>query len=139
MVLNKIDVPEARELAEFVRPDLEAAGYRVFEVSTATHEGLPELRYALAEVVAADRARPTPAGGASGSSCGRRRSTTTQFTVEPDPEEPAVSSCAGPGPERWVRQTDFTNDEAVGYLADRLARLGVEERWPSWAPTPARR
>jgi len=26
-----------------------------------------------------------------------------------------------------VRQTDFTNDEAVGYLADRLARLGVEE------------
>ena len=30
-------------------------------------------------------------------------------------------------PERWVRQTDFTNDEAVGYLADRLARLGVEE------------
>ena len=33
----------------------------------------------------------------------------------------------GEKPERWVRQTDFTNDEAVGYLADRLARLGVEE------------
>ena len=30
-------------------------------------------------------------------------------------------------PERWVRQTDFANDEAVGYLADRLARLGVED------------
>jgi len=27
-----------------------------------------------------------------------------------------------------VRQTDFSNDEAVGYLADRLARLGVEDR-----------
>jgi GTP-binding protein len=27
-----------------------------------------------------------------------------------------------------VRQTDFSNDEAVGYLADRLARLGVEEQ-----------
>ena len=26
-----------------------------------------------------------------------------------------------------MRQTDFTNDEAVGYLADRLNRLGVEE------------
>jgi GTP-binding protein len=26
-----------------------------------------------------------------------------------------------------VRQTDFTNDEAVGYLADRLSRLGVEK------------
>ncbi|MGV0802356.1 Obg family GTPase CgtA, partial [Mycolicibacterium elephantis] len=30
-------------------------------------------------------------------------------------------------PERWVTQTNFDNDEAVGYLADRLARLGVEE------------
>ena len=33
----------------------------------------------------------------------------------------------GEKPQRWVRQTDFSNDEAVGYLADRLARLGVEE------------
>jgi GTP-binding protein len=32
----------------------------------------------------------------------------------------------GRQPERWVAQTDFTNDEAVGYLADRLARLGIE-------------
>ena len=27
-----------------------------------------------------------------------------------------------------MRQTDFTNDEAVGFLADRLNRLGVEEQ-----------
>jgi GTP-binding protein len=33
----------------------------------------------------------------------------------------------GERPYRWVRQTDFSNDEAVGYLADRLGRLGVEE------------
>ena len=33
----------------------------------------------------------------------------------------------GEKPQRWVRQTDFSNDEAIGYLADRLARLGVEE------------
>ncbi len=33
----------------------------------------------------------------------------------------------GAKPTRWVRQTDFSNDEAVGYLADRLARLGVED------------
>jgi Obg family GTPase CgtA-like protein len=33
----------------------------------------------------------------------------------------------GEKPERWVRQTDFSNDEAVGYLSDRLARLGVED------------
>ena len=33
----------------------------------------------------------------------------------------------GARPERWIRQTNFDNDEAVGYLGDRLARLGVEE------------
>ena len=34
----------------------------------------------------------------------------------------------GTKPERWVRQTDFANDEAVGFLADRLAKLGVEKK-----------
>ena len=33
----------------------------------------------------------------------------------------------GEKPQRWVEQTDFGNDEAVGYLADRLNRLGVED------------
>ncbi|MCA1824913.1 MAG: Obg family GTPase CgtA, partial [Frankia sp.] len=33
----------------------------------------------------------------------------------------------GERPERWVRMTNFDNDEAVGYLADRLARLGIED------------
>jgi len=33
----------------------------------------------------------------------------------------------GEKPERWVEQTDFTNDEAVGYLADRLQKIGIED------------
>src|SRR5699024_12734100 len=33
----------------------------------------------------------------------------------------------GDKPERWVAQTNFNNDEAVGYLADRLERLGLEK------------
>ena len=45
------------------------------------------------------------------------------FTVE---EEDGRYVVRGARPERWIRQTDFTNDEAVGYLADRLNRLGVE-------------
>ena len=40
IVLNKVDVPEAKELAEFVRPEFERMGLRVFEVSTASHAGL---------------------------------------------------------------------------------------------------
>ena len=34
----------------------------------------------------------------------------------------------GGKPERWVAQTDFANDEAVGFLADRLARIGIEAK-----------
>ena len=34
----------------------------------------------------------------------------------------------GVKPERWIRQTDFSNEEAVGFLADRLNRLGVEAK-----------
>jgi len=135
VVLNKIDVPQARELAELVTPDLEAAGYRVFPVSTATHEGLRELTFALAEVVREDReSRAEPV---------RPRVVLrpkavddTGFTVQPDPDEPDGFVVTGSRPERWVRQTDFTNDEAIGYLADRLARLGVEEVLAKLGATP---
>ena len=124
VVLNKIDVPDARDLAEIVRPDLDARGWPVFEVSAATHEGLRPLVFALAEQVAAHRAaappaeptrivlRPTPVDDAG-------------FTIEAQPDGAFV--VRGLRPERWVRQTNFDNDEAVGYLADRLARLGVEQ------------
>jgi GTP-binding protein len=47
------------------------------------------------------------------------------FTVAAQPDGSFV--VAGAKPRRWVLQTDFDNDEAVGYLADRLARLGVED------------
>ena len=43
------------------------------------------------------------------------------------PTEGSVYQVRGDKPERWVRQTDFSNDEAVGYLADRLAAAGVED------------
>ncbi|GAB3298780.1 GTPase ObgE [Parasphingorhabdus pacifica] len=125
VVLNKMDVPEARELAEMVRPDVEARGWPVFEISTATHEGLRELGFALAETVENHRAElPEPEAARvvvrPGAVGGR-----AEFTIEEDPEGGFI--VRGDKPERWVRQTQFDNDEAVGYLGDRLARLGVEE------------
>jgi GTPase len=125
VALNKVDVHEGRELADLVRPELEGRGLQVFEVSAVSHQGLRELNFALAEAVEADRAaralpespriviRPRAVDDAG-------------FTVEPDPGEPGGFVVRGAKPERWVRQTAFDNDEAVGYLADRLARLGVE-------------
>ncbi|SNR59057.1 GTP-binding protein [Haloechinothrix alba] len=126
IVLNKVDVPDAAELAELVRPDLVARGYDVYEVSTATRQGLRELSFALGRQVEQDRAQQPPAEP--------KRVTLrpkpvddTGFTVERDPHDPEGFVVRGRRPERWIAQTDFDNDEAVGYLADRLARLGVEQ------------
>ncbi|MCV7054111.1 GTPase ObgE [Mycolicibacterium gilvum] len=125
VVLNKIDVPEARELADFVREDVETRfGWPVFEISTVAREGLRPLIFALWDIVAAYRAaqpaavprrpviRPIPVDE-------------TAFSVVPDGQGGFVVK--GTRPQRWVAQTNFDNDEAVGYLGDRLARLGVED------------
>jgi len=128
VVLNKIDVPEARDLAELVRPELEARGLRVFEVSTASHEGLRPLTFALAQLVETAR-REAPAPEPTRVVLRPRAVDDAGFTVTRREAGGEVwFQVRGEKPERWVRQTDFNNDEAVGYLADRLARLGVEER-----------
>ena len=129
VVLNKIDIPDGRELAEICRPELEELGWPVFEVSAVTHEGLKPLSFALAELVekqrallpAAETVRPVIRPRAVGS-----RDEVTVKRVQYAGE--TVYQVRGDKPERWVRQTDFANDEAVGYLADRLAAAGVEDR-----------
>ncbi|MEV0599784.1 GTPase ObgE [Streptomyces sp. NPDC050315] len=124
VVLNKIDIPDGKDLADMIRPDLEARGYRVFEVSAVAHMGLKELSYALAETVAQARAA-RPAQEATRVVIRPQAVNDTGFTVTPEGEN--LFRVRGDKPERWVRQTDFNNDEAVGYLADRLNRLGVED------------
>ncbi|MGW5052259.1 GTPase ObgE [Actinokineospora sp. NPDC004072] len=126
VVLNKIDIPEGRELAELVRPEIEARGLPVYEVSTATREGLRELTFALARVVEADRSA-RPIVEPTRIVLRPKAVDDTGFTIEPDPAEEGAFTVRGERPERWVRQTNFDNAEAIGYLADRLARLGVEE------------
>jgi GTP-binding protein len=125
-VLNKIDVPDARELVDLVRASLEARGLQVFAVSAATGEGLTELGYALAAAVERHRASLPPPEPAR-VTVRPRAVDDSGFTVERDPEDPDAFVVRGVKPERWVRQTDFTNDEAVGFLGDRLNRLGVED------------
>jgi GTPase len=124
IALNKIDVPAARERADQVRPEFEARGYPVYEISAATGEGLRQLGYAMAGLVAADRAaRPAEQPA-------ERVRVTVKAADEPGFEVVRIGDSflvRGEKPKRWVQQTDFSNDEAVGYLADRLARLGVEQ------------
>jgi GTP-binding protein len=127
VAINKIDVPDGRDLAELVRPELEARGLKVLLVSAATHEGLRELGFAMAQLVA--QARADLATDFVPRVVLRPKAVDEKgFVVQREETFEGVRyRVVGGRPTRWVRQTDFSNDEAVGYLADRLARAGVEE------------
>ena len=129
IALNKTDVPEGRDLADMIKPDLEARGYRVFEVSAVSRAGLRELSFALAELVEADRVVKAAAEAAKPRIVIRPRAVNEiDFVVRVEGGSYGdVFRVLGAKPERWVAQTDFSNDEAVGFLADRLAKLGVED------------
>ena len=127
VALNKSDGPDARDLVDLVRDDVQQRfGWPVYAISTASRTGLRELTFALAAAVRAVRdtqavveptrvvLRPLAVDD-------------TGFTVEADRALDGGFIVRGARPERWIRQTAFDNDEAVGYLGDRLARLGVED------------
>ena len=93
-----------------------------------SHEGLKQLSVALAAIVEEERAKRPALEAARPvirpKAVGRSVEITVRKTRK-DGEE--VYQVRGDKPERWVRQTDFSNDEAVGYLADRLNAAGVED------------
>lgn len=136
VALNKIDVPEARDLADLVRPDLEARGFRVFDISTVSHEGLRPLTFALGEIVEKHRAETAVEVPAERVVI-RPRGSKKQFTIRVEGGSYGTYyRILGEKPVRWVQQTDFQNEEAVGYLADRLERLGVEDELFRAGATP---
>jgi GTP-binding protein len=133
VALNKVDVPDGREIADLVMEDLRARGLRVIPVSAASHAGLRELSFAMAELVVRRRAERPPAEATRILIRPPESSGGPEFTIVETAEPSGTRGrrgwrVRGHKPERWVRQTDFSNDEAVGFLADRLNRLGVEER-----------
>jgi GTP-binding protein len=123
VALNKVDVPAARERAAEAAQQLEARGLTVCQVSAATREGLRELAFAMGAAIAQVRQAQPP-------------SEPTRLVIRPAPVAGQNFEVVKAGdnrfiirgekPRRWIVQTDFSNDEAVGYLADRLARLGIE-------------
>ena len=123
VVLNKTDIPDGKDLADLVRTELEGRGLRVFEVSAVSHAGLKELGFALAEIVEQARAE-RPEVVQERVILRPRAVDEVPFTLSFEDEHYVVRSAKA---ERWIKQTDFQNDEAVGYLAERLYKLGVEQ------------
>jgi GTP-binding protein len=124
VALNKVDLPDGAAMADMVEDQLKARGYDVYKVSAATREGLQDLMYAMARLVQAERIaakaeertriilRPTAVDDSG-------------FSVQVNGD--GSFSVRGAKVYRWVLQTNFKNAEAIGYLADRLAQLGVEK------------
>lgn len=127
VALNKVDVPEARDLADLVRAEIEERGFRVFEISTVSHAGLRQLTFALGDIVAEHRATLAAAPPAPERVVIRPRGAKKEFTIRVDGgTQGTFYRVIGEKPLRWVQQTDFQNEEAVGFLGDRLEKLGVE-------------
>lgn len=127
IILNKMDIPDASEMAKLQAEELAKFGWPMYAVSAVSGRGLEALVFALADMVLRLRqAEPErevqplqvlrpPAVGDSG------------FTVtQQKTGQGLVYQVQGEKPERWVKQTDFANDEAIGFLADRLYNLVVE-------------
>lgn len=132
VVLNKMDIPEAKELADFLRADIEEKfGWPVYMISTATREGLDELKWAMWDIVKRTRKKrrtmPIAEPQVIRPKTLSRRGEDGGVEVVRDPMYPEGWLVTGEKVERWVRQTDFENDEAVGYLSDRLNKAGVED------------
>ena len=127
MCIRDRDIPDALEMAKLQAKQLAEFGWPMYAVSAVSGRGLEALLFALAEMVMELRQqeseaeaqplqvlRPRPVGEAG-------------FTVTPQKTgQGLVYQVQGEKPERWVKQTDFANDEAIGFLADRLYTLGVE-------------
>ena len=124
VALNKTDLPDGKVMAEMVTKTLQDKGYEVYPVSAASREGLQELLYAMAKLVQSSRAAAV-------------KDERTRIVIRPTAVDDSgfkvfangdgTFTVIGKRVERWVRQTNFGNSEAVGYLADRLAQAGVEK------------
>ncbi len=119
VAFNKIDLPEARNRWPAVRDALRAQGYEVFPVSGLTREGVRELLWRAAQLLAQlPRAQPV----AHEIPVFRLEDDERTFWVEREPDGWRVR---GKRVERLVAMTPLELDEAVQRLHRRLERMGV--------------
>jgi len=124
IALNKIDIPDGKAMADMVQKTLEARGFPVFQVSAASREGMQELIYEMAQIIQKVRKEQKEDQVAR---IVLRPIAVDDAGFEVIANEDGTFNITGDKPERWVKQTDFANAEAIGYLADRLASYGIEK------------
>ncbi|MBV9103677.1 MAG: GTPase ObgE [Candidatus Eremiobacteraeota bacterium] len=118
MVLNKLDLPEARARFAELRAEMPA----LMGISAATGEGVRELLFAAYQTIA--KTAPVPVVEAA------QLPRIVLGTNEPFEiaVENGVYVVRGERVERLAAMTDFDNDEALGRFEAALARMGVDKR-----------
>jgi GTPase len=125
VVLNKVDLADAAEMAAFVRPSLEERGFEVLEVSAMSGAGLDALRYRLGELVeelGPSLEVPEEASGEAVIIRPRRH----EAAVRVEPLEDGAFQVISDRVERWVAMLPVEIPDAARYLQGRMRRAGVE-------------
>jgi GTP-binding protein len=126
VVLNKMDLPEAQELWPELKAQAEKAGYPVFAISAASHQGTDELmQYAahrLHELRQEEAERIAASVTTEASGVVLRPQPEDAFTVS---KEEGIYIVRGKRVERAVGMTDLENEEGMDRLQITLRRMGV--------------
>jgi GTP-binding protein len=125
VALNKLDLPEAQERLSTLKATLKRDGYRVFEISAATGQGVQELMRATAEILREAETAAEPVQKPQ-----QRRVYTLEgvderlWTVEKTGDGRFLVT--GIGIERLTRMTNFELEDAVTRFQNVLQRSGIE-------------
>src|ERR1051326_1497134 len=126
VVLNKMDSPEAQERWPALKAKAEAAGYAVFAISAAAHQGTDELmQYSarrLHEIRQEEAERAANEINTDMAGPVLRPLPDDAFTVT---KEKGVYVVHGKRVERLVNMTDLENEEGMDRLQVMLAKMGV--------------
>lgn len=126
VAFNKIDLPEAQERWEAFKDQAEAAGYTVFAISAAAHQGTKELMqhvsFRLQEIRTEEAEREAALAIADMAGPVLRPQPDDAFTVT---REKGVFIVRGRRVERAVAMTNQESDEGMDRLQVTLEKMGV--------------
>ena len=126
IAFNKMDLPEARERWEGFKSIAEAAGYPVFAISAATHQGTQELMLYVGRRLQEIRSEEAERASSQVSMEGPvlRPQPEDAFTVS---KEQGVYVVRGKRVERAVNMTNLENEESMDRLQVTLEKMGVTQ------------
>ncbi|WP_368652195.1 GTPase ObgE [Ornithinibacillus sp. 4-3] len=124
IVLNKIDLPTAKENAESFKKKLPEDAM-VYEISAFTREGLKQVLFAIADLLDKIPKMATPVEETKETVVYRFEPKEKPFTITRDSD--GVYVISGKEIEKLFKMTDFTQYEAAQRFSRQLRSMGIDE------------